>query len=225
MAKYVLLTLILGGCFWVTPAEREARWDLDGDGIDRPLDCDDQDKEVGGVTWYADVDGDGFGDASITSQECEAPDGYVADGTDCDDGSDAVFPEAEEVCNGADDNCNGVVDDGADVPTWYRDADEDGFGDPSDPVTACEQIEGTVGNADDCDDADAAIRPDADELCNGVDDDCDGDIDLDDLDRCQVRVARELLSPVDRSVDQVFVDRISRGETGFFVLFFFFYNL
>ncbi|MCC7050816.1 MAG: T9SS type A sorting domain-containing protein, partial [Bacteroidia bacterium] len=57
-------------------------------------DCDDTDDQVGVATtvWYADTDGDGFGDANTTTTACTAPSGYVADNTDCDDTDGAKFP-------------------------------------------------------------------------------------------------------------------------------------
>ncbi|MFN0247986.1 MAG: hypothetical protein ACKV2T_13940 [Kofleriaceae bacterium] len=56
--------------------------------------------------WYADLDGDGFGDPDDVRGECEAPNGFVADKTDCDDDSAATHPGAMDVCgNGVDDDC------------------------------------------------------------------------------------------------------------------------
>lgn len=65
------------------------------------------------VTWYADLDGDGYGDASSASEACDAPSGTVADGTDCDDTDAGVYTTARETCDGIDENCDGVADDGA----------------------------------------------------------------------------------------------------------------
>jgi hypothetical protein len=173
--------------------------DADGDGVPAADDCDDQDATVypdapelcngvdddcdgqvdedGDTLWYADGDGDGFGDPSISELGCEPGVGFVATGDDCDDADPAVFPGAEEVCNGIDDNCDGEIDP-PDQP-WYADADGDGFGDAAVSVDACEAPEGHVGDDTDCDDADADVHPDADEVCNGVDDDCDAIVDED----------------------------------------------
>jgi len=86
------------------------------------------------------------------------------------------------VCDDADNDCDGLVDEGSatDARTWYRDADADGFGDAADAVSACAIPEGYVSDATDCDDAVASVFPDADEVCNGVDDDCNGVVDDDD---------------------------------------------
>ncbi len=84
-----------------------------------------------GSTWYADEDGDGFGNPDISQVDCEQPDGFVLDNTDCDDTEETVFPNAEELCDGLDNNCNGDVDedDICDSPT---DSDDDGIPDDDD---------------------------------------------------------------------------------------------
>ncbi|MBK9639422.1 MAG: putative metal-binding motif-containing protein [Bacteroidetes bacterium] len=65
------------------------------------------------VTYYADVDGDTYGNINVTSVSCTgAPVGFVSDATDCNDGNAAVNPGTAEVCNGIDDNCDGNTDEG-----------------------------------------------------------------------------------------------------------------
>jgi hypothetical protein len=66
---------------------------------------------------------------------------------------------------------------GCRLQTWYFDGDLDGFGEPDQQLLACDRMPGYVAMADDCNDANNAIHPDADELCDGVDNDCDGGID------------------------------------------------
>ncbi|MBM4394664.1 MAG: putative metal-binding motif-containing protein [Deltaproteobacteria bacterium] len=88
----------------------------------------------------------------------------------------ACPPEPPESCNGEDDDCDGVPDDGVQTAFW-RDADGDGWGDPDDAASACEAPVGYVDRADDCDDGQAAVSPDASETCNGIDDDCSGQAD------------------------------------------------
>lgn len=61
-------------------------------------------------TWYADGDGDTYGDAASTTMACSAPVGYVADNTDCDDSEAGVYPGAAEICDGLDNDCNGETD-------------------------------------------------------------------------------------------------------------------
>ncbi len=145
-------------------------------------DCDgaiDEPDAADALPWYRDDDGDGFGDAATTTRACAAPEGYVGDATDCDDDGATDFPGAGEVCDGDDDDCDGLVDDEdpdlLDRPTWYVDADGDGFGDTTTAVVQCDAAVGYVGDPGDCDDADAAISPGADDACwDGVDQDCDG---------------------------------------------------
>lgn len=153
----------------------------DDDDVDE--DCsgaaDDDDAGVTGQgTWYPDVDGDGYGDASAGALRCDQPEGYVADATDCDDGDASVYPDALEACGTTDHDCDGVAgDDDADVAdasAWYADADGDGYGNSGSPTEACVQPTGTVADDTDCDDADAARNPAADETCTtAYDDDCD----------------------------------------------------
>ncbi|MBX2797443.1 MAG: putative metal-binding motif-containing protein [Myxococcales bacterium] len=81
------------------------------DGRDNDCDgfVDDDDLQVDvstGQVFYADVDGDGFGDAKATVRACAAPDGFVDASTDCDDASDRTFPGAPEVCDGRDNDCD-----------------------------------------------------------------------------------------------------------------------
>ena len=82
-------------------------------------DCDgDIDEDLGG-TYYRDVDEDGFGDAAAVQTACDAPEGYVDNGADCDDSDEGVFPGAEETWNGADDDCDGATDEGLDPPVEF----------------------------------------------------------------------------------------------------------
>ncbi len=99
---------------------------------------------------------------------------------DCDDSDPAVHPEAVEVCNGVDDDCDGFVDDGLVFTSFRPDADRDLFGDVDAPETrACATPEGMVADAGDCDDSDPSAHPGASEICDGVDNDCDFDVDED----------------------------------------------
>ena len=104
-------------------------------------------------------------------------DGATSD-VDCDDTNPAIHPgAAEDTCNDRDDDCDGDRDE--DAPgalTWYRDADGDGFGDPSAPMTGCEPPSGYVADATDCDDSLNTRHPGANELVgDGIDQDCDGE--------------------------------------------------
>lgn len=102
--------------------------------------------------YYADTDGDGFGDANVTVEDCIQPVGYVLDNSDCDDADASVSPSGTETCNNIDDNCDGEIDEFV-LLTFYADADFDGFGDINNAVFACSAPADYVANADDCDDA------------------------------------------------------------------------
>jgi hypothetical protein len=104
-------------------------------------------------------------------------DGWSAD-IDCDDNDPSVNPGAPETCNGIDDDCNTVIDDNPiDGTTWYEDSDGDGYGNFGVSQESCSQPSGYVDNDFDCDDTNVDISPDGTEICNGVDDDCDTQVD------------------------------------------------
>ncbi|MBK9368909.1 MAG: hypothetical protein IPN01_21850 [Deltaproteobacteria bacterium] len=145
-------------------------------------DCDGQvneDDAPDATVWYGDADLDGFGDAAVTTLACAQPSGAVSDATDCDDRDFGVNPDAEEVCDGLDNNCDGSTDgvDASDIKIWYTDADTDGFGDPASIQRACDAPKGAVADSTDCDDGDDDVNPDAAELCDGLDNNCDGSTD------------------------------------------------
>jgi gliding motility-associated-like protein len=141
-------------------------------------DCDTAIDEGLTITYYADTDGDGFGDNANSTDECTAPIGYVTNNTDCDDSDADIFPGAAEICNNADDDCDTVIDEGVQF-TYYQDADGDGFGNPTSTILACSVPAGYVSDSTDCDDTNASVNTDALEICNTIDDDCDGAIDED----------------------------------------------
>ncbi len=144
------------------------------DGADN--DCDDEIDEDGDSTWYQDADGDGQGDAAVSQVACSPGEGWASNADDCDDSRDDVYTGAEELCDALDNDCDGAVDEGV-TTTYYADLDEDGYGDPDNTVEACEQPEGYLEDQRDCDDADATVNPAGSEVCNEVDDDCDGTVD------------------------------------------------
>ena len=159
--------------------------DQDGDGHDAADaagdDCNDADASVvpgGQETWYDGIDSDCAGNDDFDQDG----DGYSQD-EDCDDLDAAVSPSAIEVCDETDldENCNRAADDAdgtvelSSKATFWADADGDGYGSAGAAVLACDQPTGTVGSADDCDDAASWVYPGANELvANGVDEDCDG---------------------------------------------------
>lgn len=108
-------------------------------------------------------------------------DGFAATehgGEDCDDTSPSTHPEALELCDAIDNDCDGQVDEEADdASIWFVDADGDGFGEPGQQIQACEGPVGFVASDDDCDDGDPDVSPDAAERCDEKDNDCDGLVD------------------------------------------------
>jgi len=170
--------------------------DADEDGFVEADDCDDNNPDINpdadeicdeidnncdgdidsglGLTIYNDADADGFGNEGTSATSCEVPDGYATVGGDCNDADPNVNPDAEEVCNGLDENCNGEADDNAiDSSAYFADSDNDGIGDSSTEVISCVRPSNYVDVGGDCDDTNDAIWPGNAEACDGIDNDCD----------------------------------------------------
>ena len=172
--------------------------DADGDGFSSEEDCDDSNSLVSPAAeevcdgadnncdgqidedvqtdFFADSDLDGFGNPTLIASACEAPSGFVSNGSDCDDTDENSYPGAEEICDDVDNNCNEEVDEGL-GQMFYTDADGDGFGNEASPVQACEIQAGLSTIAEDCDDGNAQISPLAQEVCDDIDNNCDGQVD------------------------------------------------
>ncbi len=174
--------------------------DADGDGFNSNEDCDDNNPEVypgaseicdgidnncndqideglNFLTYYLDMDGDGFGDDLNTVNDCTQPINTVLIGGDCDDSNPAINPEAEEICDGLDNNCDINIDEDLIFEIYYADADGDGYGDDNITMSDCEQPVGMVSIGGDCDDNDPSVNPDAEEICDDIDNNCDGNVD------------------------------------------------
>jgi hypothetical protein len=149
------------------------RVDDDCDGL-----VDDEDDSLDlstGRPFALDADGDLHGDPIQMVMACEPGNGAAVVDDDCDDTDPTVFPGADELCNGLDDDCDYEVDDGAvDAPTWYADLDGDGYGGNTFQEVSCTEVPGFRSDGGDCADLDASINPGVTEVCNGIDDDCDG---------------------------------------------------
>ncbi len=140
------------------------------------------------IEGFTDADGDGFGDPTAPVSACEAPPSLVDNASDCDDSNAHIHPNAPEVCNGLDDDCDGLLDDEDDsvegLVERTIDADGDGDGDRGAAVVAVCPGPGWSETATDCDDANPNRAPALTEVCDdaGVDEDCDDTVDCADSD-------------------------------------------
>ena len=163
-------------------AKNSIQKDSDGDGLgdacdpDRDGDlvpnADDNCPDVVNLD-QADLDGDGLGDA------CDADldgDGYVPP-ADCDDLDPAISPAAEEICDGVDNNCDDWADSDPGLPdctTFYFDSDKDGFGGAATQCLCQPSSQFSTAVGGDCNDQNATIWPGATELCDSIDNNCNG---------------------------------------------------
>jgi len=129
-------------------------------------------------TFYKDNDLDSYGNNSDSILACISPIGYISNYSDCNDLIAIINPGAIETCNGLDDNCNFVIDEGLPIFTYYLDADLHGYGNPSTGTSTCLiEIGEFVFDSTDCDDTNPTIYPGAEEILNGLDDNCNDSID------------------------------------------------
>ncbi|MEM4195366.1 MAG: putative metal-binding motif-containing protein [Candidatus Anstonellales archaeon] len=151
------------------------------DGKDNNCDnkTDDGENLQGCLRFYIDEDNDGYG-IGMGKCLCMAYDVYRAKQSgDCDDTDDDINPGANEKCNGKDDNCDGKVDEENAIGCkyYYKDVDGDGYGINKKKCLCSASEEYKAENDDDCDDTNKSINPGKTEVCNGIDDDCDGQVD------------------------------------------------
>ncbi|MCB9035148.1 MAG: hypothetical protein H6557_00850 [Lewinellaceae bacterium] len=185
-------------------AERYFYRDQDNDGFFSYEDCDDNNAEVNpdaieicdGIdndcngfvddeitvyTYFLDTDGDAYGDAAARLDTCLStpPDGYVDNDLDCADDNAGLNPEAVEVCDGIDNDCNGAIDDGITLYSYFLDQDGDGYGGIANVIDTCLSTppDGYSSNAQDCNDSNPDVYLGAAEICDGLDNDCNGSID------------------------------------------------
>jgi hypothetical protein len=155
-----------------------SRWTLSNTGNALASGCPDG---VPTQNYFADLDGDGYGNPNSVSAACTQPAGYVTNKTDCNDdplnGGAAIHPGASEICNGIDDDCDGQIDEGVQT-VFYPDADNDTYGNTAASIKSCTQPPGCVTVGGDCNDNNSNINPGALEICgNLIDDNCNGQVD------------------------------------------------
>jgi len=165
--------------------------DLDGDGYDichvghpkdtddLPADCDDTDPGIN--PGEPEIQCNGI-DENCSGMDDDGTIDFDGDGVslcdgDCDEFNPDVYPGAPEFCDGMDNDCDGTLDEDAiDAQAWYEDADGDGWGGAVTMVT-CVPPFGWVPNSGDCDESNNSIFPGAIEVCDGLDNDCNGTVD------------------------------------------------
>lgn len=148
-------------------------------GIDDNCDTNIDEGVIG--LFFVDADDDGYGNPDISLLACTPPPNYILDNTDCNDADMLINPAATEICNGLDENCNMLIDDGLFEYQFYADLDLDGYGDIDNFVSTCSDIvpSGYVNDFTDCNDLNIMINPGATEICNLIDDNCNLFIDED----------------------------------------------
>ena len=141
----------------------------------------DEEDATGCTVYFKDNDTDGFGLSDDSRCLCTAEPPYVTtQGGDCNDFNDTTYPGATESCNFKDDDCDDLTDeeDALGCTDFFLDQDGDTFGVTADSKCLCAASDQhTALGGGDCDDGNGAINPGAAEICNGLDDDCDGGTD------------------------------------------------
>jgi surface protein len=147
--------------------------------------CDGTVDENVKLTFYRDADNDAYGDVNLEAQGCSAPLGYVADFNDCNDNNSQINPSATESCDGIDNDCSALTVDGL-SESWYNLATTCGVGvcegnagvmtcQGGVQINTCNAFTGAI--VESCDDATGY---------DAIDNNCDGNIDLNCESYCDV---------------------------------------
>ncbi len=165
-------------------------------------------------TCHPDMDGDGFGAIGSEPETCDGTN--VGNAEDCNDEDPWTSPLGTEVCGGGDEDCDGLVDDDdpgvVDPLPFFLDGDADGHG--SSPTTACELGPGLSLSGGDCDDDDPTIHPEATELCDDIDQDCDGIAEdaLGASQECPLQDCQEALEVMGVGADGAYWQTLASGD-------------
>ena len=116
-------------------------------------------------------------DSGLSAVDADG-DGYTPLDGDCDDENPEIHPDADELCDGINNDCDGGIDeDAVDAQLLYMDGDGDGYGNDDATIMACGRPPGFIERGDDCDDDAATTYPGAEEICNdAIDNNCNGDV-------------------------------------------------
>ena len=172
------------------------------------------DNALDSIQLFLDADGDGYGSTISLEWGCPPINGYAQEGGDCNDASSVQAPHLDEVCDGIDNDCDGLIDDDDDdllvenTNNYYLDQDGDGYGSPIEEYSFCTPPSNEyVSNALDCNDTLYYVNPGTIyDGCNGIDEDCDGQIDED------VKSGWQLLS-IDTNADFIYSINPTNGDT------------
>ncbi|MBU6161612.1 MAG: hypothetical protein KGO50_10850 [Myxococcales bacterium] len=191
------------GCLGVDCNDDEGTVNLAADEL-----CDGQDNDC---DESIDENAVGTGDRCETGFAGDCAEGRQA----CVGGSPVCTPDVapqEELCDGVDNDCDGTIDNNVASPTvWYEDADGDSYGGATTAVQ-CEAPAGYVERGGDCDDTEFIVYPGGPEQCDGLDNDCDGEIDASPrLRPCELIDCGPLPNPVNGRVS--FPDGTTYGAT------------
>lgn len=168
--------------------------------------CDGQTDEEGakGCTpHYLDDDGDGYGQTAISKCLCAGTKGWAPKPGDCNDLNPKIHPDAEEVCDFVDNDCDGAVDEAgaSDCNPFFLDQDGDGWGLSEKVKCLCGPTGAYIATKPgDCDDnplTGAKTNPGIPEICNGLDDNCNGETDEGDQTAMCPQIAQGTASCVD----------------------------
>ncbi len=174
----IYVTSVSGDCDDTKPQAKPGAAEI-CDGVDN--NCNGQTDEQGASgckNWFIDNDGDKFGATSTQTCLCAALPGYNSQkGGDCNDSDAGIYPQATEFCDGQDNNCNSAIDEeqALGCNSYSADLDKDGFGNGLDKKCLCKPTYPyTAQNDGDCSDQVASVNPKASEVCDGIDNNCDG---------------------------------------------------